>query len=34
MGYVEEELIGKLYDDQAEIVEKWYKGEDLPNILA
>jgi hypothetical protein len=34
MGYVEGELIRKLYEDQTEIVEKWRKGEDLPNILA
>ncbi|CZR54851.1 probable glyoxylate reductase [Phialocephala subalpina] len=34
MGYVEEELIRKLYDDQAEIVERWHKGEGLLNVLA
>jgi hypothetical protein len=33
MGYVKEELVGKFYDDQAEIVERWHRGEDLLNIL-
>jgi len=34
MGYVEEDMMGKWYEDQVEIVERWYKGEELLNVLA
>jgi lactate dehydrogenase-like 2-hydroxyacid dehydrogenase len=34
MGYVEEEVMGMWYEEQVEIVERWYKGEELLNVLA
>lgn len=34
MGYVEEEPMHNWYDEQVEIIERWYKGEPLLNILA
>lgn len=34
MGYVEEETMGLWYDEQAEILQRWHKGEELVNVLA
>lgn len=34
MGYVEEKTMGNWYEEQVEIVERWYKGEELLNVLA
>jgi phosphoglycerate dehydrogenase-like enzyme len=34
MGYVEEETLGQWYEEQAEIVERWHKGEELLHVLA
>jgi lactate dehydrogenase-like 2-hydroxyacid dehydrogenase len=33
MGYVEERTMGNWYEEQAEIVERWHKGEELLNVL-
>jgi lactate dehydrogenase-like 2-hydroxyacid dehydrogenase len=34
MGYVEEEAMANWYEEQAEILERWYKGEELLHVLA
>lgn len=34
MGYVEEEIMGRWYDEQVEIVDRWHKGQELLNVLA
>jgi lactate dehydrogenase-like 2-hydroxyacid dehydrogenase len=34
MGYVESETMGAWYEEQVEIVERWYEGKELLNVLA
>ncbi|PMD14985.1 hypothetical protein NA56DRAFT_664312 [Hyaloscypha hepaticicola] len=34
MGYVEEDAMGQWYEEQAEILESWHKGEELLHVLA
>jgi phosphoglycerate dehydrogenase-like enzyme len=34
MGYVEEGIMGRWYDEQAEITRRWHQAEELMNILA
>jgi lactate dehydrogenase-like 2-hydroxyacid dehydrogenase len=34
MGYVEEETMGNWYEEQVEIVERWWRGEELLQVLA
>ncbi len=34
MGYVEKEAMRQWYEEQAEIVERWHKGEELLHVLA
>jgi phosphoglycerate dehydrogenase-like enzyme len=34
MGYVDHETMNTWYAEQAEIIERWYKGEPLLNVLA
>lgn len=34
MGYVEEGVIGRWYDEQAEITRRWHEGEELLHVLA
>ncbi|TVY54147.1 Glyoxylate reductase [Lachnellula cervina] len=33
MGYVEEETMGNWYEEQVEILERWFRGEELLNVL-